>query len=54
MSKKHKKILSASAIKFIEDNEFIQEYLKGNKTIEELSERGIKLATPISSKIEKK
>ncbi len=42
--KSARKKLSTSAKKFIEDQQFIHEYLNGNKTIEDLNERGIKLA----------
>lgn len=43
----HKKTLSPSAKKIVEDQQFIREYLNGNKTIKNLNERGIKLATPV-------
>jgi len=39
---KHKKVLSTSAKKFIENQKLIHEYLKGNKTLEELIKKGIK------------
>lgn len=42
--KEKKKVLSTSAKKIIEDQKFINEYLRGNKTLEELIERGIKFS----------
>jgi len=46
---KDKKSLSSSAKKFIEDQKFIFDYLAGNKTIDELNERGIKPCIPIKT-----
>jgi hypothetical protein len=50
--KRHKKILSASAKKFIKNQKFIHEYLIGNKTIEELNKKEIKISTPIKENID--
>lgn len=51
---KRKKVLSASAKQFIENQKFIHEYLIGRITIEELNKRGLKISTPVKQNLDSK